>query len=669
MNLNKKLKTLNSIRIFPFPESIINPQQQPNPISMKSILHATSLRFVLRTGMVLLFLIPVIKMDAQVLIAPTPGTPHSSSMLEIQSSDKALLIPRLTLANRPTGTNGLMYYQTDNTPGFYFYNNGSYRMINFNAMDYWQINGGTLYHNNYKVAVGTDDADGHGLFSEHYSIGKAAVVGSETSTYGTYSLGMLGVLQPGGFGLPISVINAGVLGIKPNDGANGAAVYGWNNDDNSSNYAGLFYADGKAQSGETNYGIYSVADSSAGSNIAGFFKGRLQIEGHSGASATDSAQTLLNVNVNHGSNIDTRGINVSSNPADGYGIGLFSTGGYQGVNSRADAGSYSAHAYGVLGTATGTAGYRYGVYGVASGSGAYNYGVLGLVNTTATWNYGVKGETTTGNNSYGVFANAHGSGTNNYGILALANSATTNYGVRTTVNGSSTNNYGFYADVSGGTSNNWAAYLIGEIYGSKTLSIGTTNTSFADVHIVGQTTLGKMILAPSSTVNDSAMIFLSEASTPTYGMGWLYDGNNNKMKLFTDGSSATADYDHIIIQRDGGEIAINTETFASGYQMSVNGKIICTELRVADVGSWPDYVFSSEYQLMPLDELEESITENGHLPNIPSAAQVEAEGMEVGQMNKLLMEKVEELTLYIIDLNKQLEAQNERIEELENQNK
>ena len=141
------------------------------------------------------------------------------------------------------------------------------------------------------------------------------------------------------------------------------------------------------------------------------------------------------------------------------------------------------------------------------------------------------------------------------------------------------------------------------------------------------------------------------------------------MKLFTDGSSTTPDYDHFIIQRDGGEIAINTETFATGYQMSVNGKIICTELRVAALTNWPDYVFSDDYKLMPLDELEEAISQNGHLPNIPSAEQVEAEGFEVGMMNKLLMEKVEELTLYIIELNKQVEAQNKRIQELEINNK
>ena len=70
---------------------------------------------------------------------------------------------------------------------------------------------------------------------------------------------------------------------------------------------------------------------------------------------------------------------------------------------------------------------------------------------------------------------------------------------------------------------------------------------------------------------------------------------------------------------------------------------------------WPDYVFDKSYNLMPLFETEQYIQANGHLPNVPSAAEVEADGMSVGEMNKVLLQKVEELTLYVIELQKQID--------------
>lgn len=99
--------------------------------------------------------------------------------------------------------------------------------------------------------------------------------------------------------------------------------------------------------------------------------------------------------------------------------------------------------------------------------------------------------------------------------------------------------------------------------------------------------------------------------------------------------------------------------------LAVNGRIHAREVKV-DVIGWPDYVFSEVYPLPELEELENYIAENGHLINVPSASEVEENGLLVGEMNKLLLEKIEELTLYIIEQNgkqKQLEA---RITALEN---
>lgn len=103
----------------------------------------------------------------------------------------------------------------------------------------------------------------------------------------------------------------------------------------------------------------------------------------------------------------------------------------------------------------------------------------------------------------------------------------------------------------------------------------------------------------------------------------------------------------------GGNTMIGSGNPASGYMLSINGKLICTEAKVQLVSGWPDYVFKKNYNLLPLDELEKFIQTQNHLPNIPAAAEIEKNGMELGDMVKRLMEKVEELTLYVIELKKE----------------
>src|SRR6187401_2958120 len=94
---------------------------------------------------------------------------------------------------------------------------------------------------------------------------------------------------------------------------------------------------------------------------------------------------------------------------------------------------------------------------------------------------------------------------------------------------------------------------------------------------------------------------------------------------------------------------------ATGYTFNVEGKAIATEFRVLAVGSWPDYVFAKDYKLKPLAEVKKFIDENNHLPNIPPAAEIEKNGVQLGDMSKRLIEKVEELTLYILKLQDQID--------------
>jgi hypothetical protein len=90
--------------------------------------------------------------------------------------------------------------------------------------------------------------------------------------------------------------------------------------------------------------------------------------------------------------------------------------------------------------------------------------------------------------------------------------------------------------------------------------------------------------------------------------------------------------------------------------LAVDGKVLCEEVEVQLSQDWPDFVFADDYQLMSLDELEEDIKANKHLPEMPSAEEVRAGGVALGAMQAKLLQKVEELTLYVIDLQKQLDA-------------
>ena len=114
-----------------------------------------------------------------------------------------------------------------------------------------------------------------------------------------------------------------------------------------------------------------------------------------------------------------------------------------------------------------------------------------------------------------------------------------------------------------------------------------------------------------------------------------------------------------------GRVQIGSGTPATGYQLSVNGKVICTEARVQSTAAWPDYVFSDNYTLQPLEQIEKFIQANKHLPGIPSAAQVEKEGFDLGDMNRRLLEQIEQLTLHLIELKKENQHLNYRIAALE----
>jgi hypothetical protein len=121
---------------------------------------------------------------------------------------------------------------------------------------------------------------------------------------------------------------------------------------------------------------------------------------------------------------------------------------------------------------------------------------------------------------------------------------------------------------------------------------------------------------------------------------------------------------YMVVDGTNGNIGIGTGNPPSMYKLAVEGTIGARKVKVQQ-GTWSDFVFHNDYKLPSLYEVESFVKQNKHLPGLPSEAEVLKDGLDVGEMNKLLLQKVEELTLYIIDLKKESQKQQEKIERLE----
>ncbi len=142
--------------------------------------------------------------------------------------------------------------------------------------------------------------------------------------------------------------------------------------------------------------------------------------------------------------------------------------------------------------------------------------------------------------------------------------------------------------------------------------------------------------------------------------------NNGKMWDISDSGNSIA-FNESGIQTSlflqaGGNVGIGTT--APQNKLDVNGTIHAKEVKV-DLTGWSDFVFAPTYKLKTLAEVETYIKTQGHLPEIPSATEVEKNGVNVGEMQTKLLQKVEELTLYVIEKDKQLSEQDKKYQKLE----
>jgi hypothetical protein len=204
-----------------------------------------------------------------------------------------------------------------------------------------------------------------------------------------------------------------------------------------------------------------------------------------------------------------------------------------------------------------------------------------------------------------------------------------------------TPNIGLSAGVGG------SSYFMGNV------GIGTTSPGYKlDVTGSGRFTMGTYVYdgQPFGVVSTSGVTWANNTL--------IYKGYNNGdfAEILVPGGSI---YPANIRLLQNGNVGIGTST--PDQKLTVNGTIHSREVRVDLNVPGPDYVFEPDYQLMELSKLKAYLDKNHHLPEVPSADQMAKDGLNLGEMNTELLKKVEELTLYVIEKDKQLTEQNEKI--------
>lgn len=171
------------------------------------------------------------------------------------------------------------------------------------------------------------------------------------------------------------------------------------------------------------------------------------------------------------------------------------------------------------------------------------------------------------------------------------------------------------------------------------LGIGTT-TPGLKTHIFGITGF------PATTGTAQTGVLRLQGSSSQAVLDFGVNGGSGSYLQSTNQTALNATYP-LLLNPNGGNVGIGT-TDTKGYKLAVNGTVVANAMTVK-VYPWADYVFSKTHRLPTLTEVKDYIDKNHHLPDMPSAAQVEKDGLNLGEINTVLTKKVEELTLYLIN--------------------
>jgi len=202
------------------------------------------------------------------------------------------------------------------------------------------------------------------------------------------------------------------------------------------------------------------------------------------------------------------------------------------------------------------------------------------------------------------------------------------------------------------------------------VGIGTT-TPHAKLDVEGE-----LLLLPAATKMYIKSGYSFDASMPgircNFGSmvinskdnGTVYINRDVYAETHIQAAVGTNSYD-IAVFKPNGSVGIGTSnTNDAAYKLFVETGIRTRKIKV-DQDGWPDYVFNRNYHLRPLNEIEKFIRQYQHLPDVPSAAEVKNEGIDLGANQAVLLEKIEELTLYLIEQQKQMDELRRQVQDLQ----
>ncbi len=564
---------------------------------------------------------------------PTTGSagigtlaPNASAALEMNSTSQGLLLPRMTKGQRDAiaaPASGLMIYQTNSNPGFYYYSGSAWVAVTpssgankplSNLSANTAINSSLLPGVTNTIDLGSATK----YWKDLYLSGNANVTGNSQFT-GTISVGGNTVLNSD-------------LGVAGNTTLGGNLAFN-NSAANNIQFATSLEG-GNAMinmfpSGFSNPNRMVIAHSPAYQNWGLQYMDSIDQFNFIGSGSPALSVNLSSKNVGIGTSNPKQALSFAQ--VFGKKISL-----YPGASGDAGMGIYGNEfrLHSDYSGADITFGYDNFTNGFTERMRVKGNGMVGIGTNAPSFLLDVNGRMRLRNEGNGSSTTA-GIWYNN-----MANSGVSNF-----VGNLNDSLFGIF-----GNSTGWRFVFD---HKNTRMGIGTSNPKVA---LSFPAVLGKKIsLYPGS---------LGEAGMGVYG---------NEFRLHSDysGADITFGYDNYangfterMRVKGDGRVCIGTTGPATGYLLSVNGRIIATEVRVEAAGSWPDYVFANDYKLIPLDELEAKLNADKHLPGIPSATEIKEGGIMLGEMQSKTIEKVEENTLYIIQLNNKIKDLEKKIEAL-----